>query len=44
MDVSVKVERASLTALRTPLLVVNLFEGVEEPSWATGAVDEALAD
>ncbi len=42
MDVSVKVERASLTALRTPLLVVNLFEDVEEPSGATGAVDEAL--
>ena len=42
MDVSVKVERASLTAVRTPLLVVNLFEGVEEPAGATGAVNEAL--
>jgi leucyl aminopeptidase len=42
MDVSVKVERASLTSVRTPLLVVNLFEGVEEPAGATGAVDEAL--
>ena len=42
MDVSIKVERASLTGVRTPLLVVNLFEGVDEPSGATGAVDEAL--
>jgi leucyl aminopeptidase len=42
MDVSVRVERASLTGVRTPLLVVNLFEGVDEPSGATGAVDEAL--
>ena len=42
MDVSVRVERASLTAVRTPLLVVNLFEGVEEPAGATGAVNEAL--
>jgi leucyl aminopeptidase len=42
MDVSIRVERASLTAVRTPLLVVNLFEGVDEPSGATGAVDEAL--
>ncbi|HZO31801.1 MAG TPA: leucyl aminopeptidase [Chloroflexota bacterium] len=42
MDVSIRVERASLTGIRTPLLVVNLFEGVDEPSGATGAVDEAL--
>lgn len=42
MDVSVRVERASLTGIRTPLLVVNLFEGVDEPGGATGAVDEAL--
>src|SRR3954469_14091377 len=42
MDVSVRVERASLTGVRTPLLVVNLFEGVDEPSGATGTVDEAL--
>jgi leucyl aminopeptidase len=42
MDVSIRVERASLTGVRTPLLVVNLFEAVDEPSGATGAVDEAL--
>jgi len=42
MDVSIKVERASVTNVRTPLLVVNLFEGVDEPTGATGAVDEAL--
>ncbi|MCC6175006.1 MAG: leucyl aminopeptidase [Chloroflexi bacterium] len=42
MDVSVKVERGSLTSVRTPLLVVNLFEGMEEPGGATAAVDEAL--
>ena len=42
MDVSIRVERGSLTGVRTPLLVVNLFEGVDEPSGATGAVDEAL--
>ena len=42
MDVSVRVDRASLTSVRTPLLIVNLFEGVDRPSGATGAVDEAL--
>ena len=42
MDVSIRIERASLTGVRTPLLVVNLLEGVDEPSGATGAVDEAL--
>ena len=42
MDVSVRVERASLTSVRTPLLVVNLFEGMEQPGGATAAVDEVL--
>jgi len=42
MDVSLRVERAALTSVRTPLLVVGLFEGVEEPGGATAAVDEAL--
>ena len=42
MDVSVKIERASLTNVRTPLLVVNLFEGIDRPTGATAAVDEAL--
>ena len=34
--------RASVTEIDTPLLVVNLFEGVTQPSGATGAVDAAL--
>src|SRR5690349_17144396 len=42
MDVAVRVDRASLTSVRTPLLIVNLFEGVDRPSGATGAVDDAL--
>ncbi|MDP8925226.1 MAG: leucyl aminopeptidase [Chloroflexota bacterium] len=42
MDVAVRVERASLTSVRTPLLVVNLFEGMAEPGGVTAAVDEAL--
>lgn len=32
----------SVTNVDTPLLVVNLFEGVTEPKGATGAVDAAL--
>jgi leucyl aminopeptidase len=42
MDQSIRVERGSLTAVRTPLLVVSLFEGVEEPGGATRVVNEAL--
>ncbi|MFN8523109.1 MAG: leucyl aminopeptidase [Chloroflexota bacterium] len=42
MNVNVTVARGSLTAQRTPLLVVNLFEGTDQPGGATGAVDEAL--
>jgi leucyl aminopeptidase len=38
----VRVQQGSVTELDTPLLVVNLFEGVTEPSGATGAVDHAL--
>ena len=38
----VAVERASVTELATPLLVVNLLEGVMSPTGATGAVDEAM--
>ncbi|MHB1005084.1 MAG: leucyl aminopeptidase [Chloroflexota bacterium] len=32
----------SVTSTSTPLLVVNLFEGVTQPSGATGAVDAAV--
>ena len=42
MDVDVKVIRTQLTELRTPLLVVNLFEGTGRPGGATAGVDEAL--
>ncbi|HEY8477935.1 MAG TPA: leucyl aminopeptidase [Chloroflexota bacterium] len=38
----VEVLERSLTEVATPLLVVNLFEGVQEPGGATGAVDQAL--
>jgi leucyl aminopeptidase len=37
-----QVRQGSVTELETPLLVVNLFEGVTEPGGATGAVDAAL--
>jgi len=36
------VEQASATEVQTPLLAVNLFEGVQTPGGATGAVDKAL--
>ncbi len=42
MNIDVRVARTSVTEIRTPLLVVNLFEGVERPTGATGAVDDAL--
>ena len=37
-----RVQQASVTDIETPLLVVNLFEGVTQPGGATGAVDQAL--
>ncbi|MBV9544610.1 MAG: hypothetical protein JOY61_09550, partial [Chloroflexi bacterium] len=37
-----RVQQGSVTELETPMLVVNLFEGVSEPGGATGAVDAAL--
>jgi leucyl aminopeptidase len=40
--VDLRVLQASLTDIDTPLLVVNLFEGVTQPGGATGAVDQAL--
>jgi leucyl aminopeptidase len=40
--VDVRVQHGSVTEIDTPLLVVNLFEGVTRPAGATGAVDEAM--
>jgi leucyl aminopeptidase len=40
--VDLRVQQASVTDIETPLLVVNLFEGVTQPGGATGAVDHAL--
>jgi leucyl aminopeptidase len=40
--VDLQVQRASVTEIDTPLLVVNVFEGVTQPGGATGAVDTAL--
>ena len=42
MSADVKLQQASLTEVRTPLLVVNLFEAAERPGGATAAVDQAL--
>jgi leucyl aminopeptidase len=41
--VDLRVQQASVTDIETPLLVVNLFEGVSQPGGATGAVDQALS-
>ena len=38
----IKVVRDDVTQVKVPALIVNLFEGVEEPGGATGAVDVAL--
>ena len=38
-----RVQQASVTDIETPLLVVNLLEGVTQPQGATGAVDQALS-
>jgi leucyl aminopeptidase len=40
--VELRVQQGSVTDIETPLLVVNLFEGVTQPGGATGAVDTAL--
>src|SRR5450756_2504272 len=40
MDISI--EQGSVTDIATPLLAVNLFEGVAIPGGATGAMDRAL--
>ena len=38
----VKVQRGSIEATQADAIIVNLFEGVEVPAGATGAVDKAL--
>lgn len=38
----VEAKQGDVTAIATPLLVVNLFKGVKIPGGATGAVDSAL--
>ena len=38
----VKVQRGSIEATQADVIIVNLFEGVELPAGATGAVDKAL--
>src|SRR5918911_3561994 len=42
MPMEIALQAGSLLEVETPLLVVNLFEGVGEPGGATGAVDQAL--
>ncbi|MCK7521185.1 MAG: hypothetical protein MZV64_27620 [Ignavibacteriales bacterium] len=39
---NIKVKQGNLTECSCDVLVVNLFEGVKEPSGATGAVNKAL--
>ena len=38
----IKVLKEDVTRVKTPALIVNLFEGVKRPGGATGAVDRAL--
>ncbi len=38
----VKVQRGSIEATQADAIIINLFEGVELPAGATGAVDKAL--
>ncbi len=38
----VRVQHSSVAEVETPLLVVNLFEGITQPGGATGAVDQAM--
>ena len=38
----IEVIREDVTRVKTPALIVNLFEGVRSPGGATGAVDRAL--
>ena len=38
----IRTVQGDITEVESPAIVVNLFEGVAEPSGATGAVDQAL--
>lgn len=38
----IKVASGDITTTKTDAIIVNLFEGVERPSGATGAIDKAL--
>ncbi len=38
----IRVEAGGIQSTKDELIVVNLFEGVEKPGGATGAVDQAL--
>ena len=38
----IKINYGDVTQIATPALVVNLFEGIQSPGGATGAVDRAL--
>ena len=38
----IKIVQGDVTKVKTPALIVNLFEGVKKPEGATGAVDRAL--
>lgn len=40
----IEVEKISVVNIETPLLILNIFEGVKSPQGATKAVDEALGD
>ena len=39
---NIKVVQEDVTQIKVPALIVNLFEGVQKPGGATGAVDTAL--
>ncbi len=39
---NIRVLQEDVTKVKTPALIVNLFEGVKSPGGATGAVDKAL--
>ena len=38
----VKVVQGDVTQVKVPALIINLFEGVDQPGGATGAVDRAM--
>ena len=40
--IDIKVIKEDVTKIKTPALIVNLFDGVKAPGGATGAVDKAL--